>query len=237
MANYCCNSNLCERGFFMENKNAVRLMLVCGAVAAGLIAAPHLFVKKPPTAAIVNVSRFEYSDSVSITGTILKNRDEAYVQVFVPEQDISRVELGQPAEITGDAFPEKMYAGTVDEIADTAIRVQSGNLSQTAVEVTVKIDDTDDTLKQGYTASVKLITSEPSMMTVVPYEAVNQDNGGEFVYVLRDGRAYKRYVTTGKELSEGVELKTALADNEEIITVDELSENGVTVQISDNSDK
>lgn len=212
-------------------------MLACGAVTAGLIAIPHLFVKEPPTAAIVNVSRFEYSDSVSVTGTILKNIDEAYVQVFVPEQDISRVELGQSAEITGDAFPEKMYAGTVEEIADTAIRVQSGSLSQTAVEVTVKIDDTDDTLKQGYTASVKLITSEPSMMTVVPYEAVNQDDGGEFVYVLRDGRAYKRYVITGKELSEGLELKTSLADNEEIITVDELSENGVTVQISDNSDK
>lgn len=217
----------------MENKKSLWAIIVCGTVAAGLIAVPNIFIKDPPTAAIVNVSRFEYSDSVSVTGTILKNSGEAFVQVFVPEQDISRVELGQTAEITGDAFPEKMYAGTVEEIADTAIRVQSGNVSQTAVEVTVKIDETDDTLKQGYTASVKLITSEPSMMTVVPYEAVNQDNGGEYVYVLREGRAYKRYVTTGRELSEGVELKTALAENEEIITVGELSENGVTVQISD----
>ena len=221
----------------MENKKAVRAVLICGAAAAALIAAPNIFIKEPPAAAIVNVSRFEYSDSVSLTGTILKNNDSAYVQVFVPEQDISRVELGQTSEITGDAFPEKMYAGTVDKIADAAIRVQSGSLSQTAVEVTVKIDETDDILKQGYTASVKLITSEPSMMTVVPYEAVNQDNGGEYVYVLRDGRAYKRYVTTGRELSEGLELKTTLAENEEIITVDELSENGVTVRISDNSEK
>lgn len=221
----------------MENKKAVRAVLICGAAAAALIAAPNIFIKEPPAAAIVNVSRFEYSDSVSLTGTILKNNDSAYVQVFVHEQDISRVELGQTAEITGEAFPEKMYAGTVDKIADAAIRVQSGSLSQTAVEVTVKIDETDDILKQGYTASVKLITSEPSMMTVVPYEAVNQDNGGEYVYVLRDGRAYKRYVTTGRELSEGLELKTTLAENEEIITVDELSENGVTVRISDNSEK
>lgn len=221
----------------MENKKAVRAVLICGAAAAALIVAPNIFIKEPPAAAIVNVSRFEYSDSVSLTGTILKNNDSAYVQVFVPEQDISRVELGQTAEITGDAFPEKMYAGTVDKIADAAIRVQSGSLSQTAVEVTVKIDETDDILKQGYTASVKLITSEPSMMTVVPYEAVNQDNGGEYVYVLRDGRAYKRYVITGRELSEGLELKTTLAENEEIITVDELSENGVTVRISDNSEK
>ena len=177
----------------MENKKSLWAIIVCGTVAAGLIAVPNIFIKDPPTAAIVNVSRFEYSDSVSVTGTILKNSGEAFVQVFVPEQDISRVELGQTAEITGDAFPEKMYAGTVEEIADTAIRVQSGNVSQTAVEVTVKIDETDDTLKQGYTASVKLITSEPSMMTVVPYEAVNQDTGGEYVYVLREGRQALRH--------------------------------------------
>ncbi|MCM1329444.1 MAG: HlyD family efflux transporter periplasmic adaptor subunit [Ruminococcus sp.] len=216
----------------MENKKAVWFMTVCGTVALGLIAAPHIFAGEQPEAAIVSVSRFEYSDSVSLTGTVLKNGGKAYVQVFVPEQDISRVETGQTAEITGDAFPEKTYSGTVEEIADTAIRVQSGSLSQTAVEVTVKIADTDDTLKQGYTAAVKIVTSEPSMMTVVPYEAVNQDNVGEFVYVLREGRAYKRYVVTGRELSEGLELKTVLADNEEVITLDELSENGVTVKIS-----
>lgn len=221
----------------MENKKSVRAVLICGAAAAALIAAPNIFIKEPPAAAIVNVSRFEYSDSVSLTGTILKNSGGAYVQVFVPEQDISRVELGQFAEITGDAFPEKMYRGTVDKIAETAIKVQSGNLSQTAVEVTVSIDDMDGILKSGYTASVKLITSEPSIMTVVPYEAVNQDGGGEYVYVLRGSRAYKRYVTTGLELSEGLELKTVLEENEEIITVDELSENGVSVKISDNTEK
>lgn len=231
MANYYHNH--AKGDIFMENKKAVRAVLICGAAAAALIAAPHIFIKESPEAAIVNVSRFEYSDSVSLTGTILKNKDSVYVQVFVPEQDISRVQLGQSAEITGDAFPEKMYGGTVDKIADTAIRVQSGNLTQTAVEVTVSIDDTDGILKSGYTASVKLITSEPNMMTVVPYEAVNQDSGGEYVYVLRDGRAYKRYVTTGMELSEGLELKTVLAENEEIITVDELSENGVSVKITE----
>ena len=39
-----------------------------------------------------------------------------------------------------------------------------------------------------------LITSEPSTMSLVPYEAVNQDDNGEYVYILRDGKAEKLYV-------------------------------------------
>lgn len=219
----------------MDNKKAVWTIAVCGALTAGLLAAPKLFVKEPPEAAVVNLSRIEYRDSVSASGTVFKNRIDgtAYIQTFIPEQDISGVKLGQTAEITGSAFPDKVYSGKVEEISDTAVQVQAGNLKQTAVEVKVAIDESGEELKQGYTANVKLITSEQSIMTVVPYEAVNQDGGGEYVYILRDGRAYKRYVETGKELSEGLELKTAIAENEEIITVSELSENGVSVRLTE----
>ena len=94
-----------------------------------------------------------------------------------------------------------MYIGTVDRISDTASKVQFGNVQKTAVEVKIKIDSPDDILKQGYTASVKLITSEPSTMSLVPYEAVNQDDNGEYVYILRDGKAEKLYVETGAEVS------------------------------------
>lgn len=219
----------------MDNKKAVWTIVICGALTAGLLAAPKLFGKEPPEAAVVNVSRIEYSDSVSASGTVFKNRIDgtAYIQTFIPEQDISGVKLGQTAEITGSAFPDKVYSGKVEKISDTAVQIQAGNLKQTAVEVKVAIDESGDELKQGYTANVKLITSEQSIMTVVPYEAVNQDGGGEYVYILRDGRAYKRYVETGRELSEGLELKTAIAENEEIITAPELSGNGISVRLAE----
>lgn len=218
----------------MDNKKAAWTIAVCGALTAGLLAAPKLFEEEPPRAAVVNVSKIEYSDSVSAAGTVFKNRIDgtAYVQTFISEQDISGVKTGQTAEITGSAFPDKVYAGRVEEISDTAVKVQAGNLQQTAVEVKIAIDEGGEELKQGYTANVKLITSEPGIMTVVPYEAVNQDGGGEFVYILREGRAYKRYVETGRELSEGLELRTAIGENEEIITVDELSGNGVSVKLA-----
>ncbi len=219
----------------MKTGNAVRIMAVCAAVTAGLLAAPGMVFRSVPTATVVEIEKVEHVDTVSLSGTIVKNTvmNEVYVQTYVPEQDISKVALGQSAEITGDAFPDTVYTGTVDKIADIAAAVQFGNVKKTAVEVKIKIEDPDEILKQGYTASVNIITSEPDVMTLVPYEAVDQDDNGEFVYILKEGKAEKLYIETGEELSGGVELKTYIPDSERIITVDGLGENGGTVKLSE----
>lgn len=217
----------------MDTKKAVWTMIICGAMAAGLLAVPDIVLNTVPTATAVEVEKVEHTDSLSLSGSIIKNfRDETMsVQLYVSEQDISKVMVGQKAEITGDAFPEKTYTGIVDKISETAAKVQLGNVQKTAVEVIVKIDDPDDFLKHGYTASVKLATSEPYVMNIVPYEAVQQDNGGEYVYMLQNGKAVKKYVETGAELSSGVEIKTPIADTEHIVAIDKLVENGDTVKL------
>ncbi|MCM1023686.1 MAG: efflux RND transporter periplasmic adaptor subunit [Prevotella sp.] len=218
----------------MKNKSAIGTVTVCGLLTVGLLAAPKMVLKSVPTATVVKVEKVERVDAVSLSGTIMKNltKDETYVQTYVPEQDISKVEPGQTAEITGEAFPGIVFSGTVDKISDTASKVQFGNVQKTAVEVKIKIDDPDEILKQGYTASVQIITSEPDTVSLVPYEAVDQDDNGEFVYVLRDGKAEKLYIETGAELSGGIELKTPVY-GEKIITLDELVENGAAVRLSE----
>lgn len=220
----------------MKMKNAaIAVIALCGVSSAVLLAVPEMVLDSVPTATLVNVETIEHEDSISLSGTVIKNLidDSVCVQVYVPEQDISKVKLGQPAEITGDAFPGVTYGGTVDKISDVALKIQSGNIQMTAVEVTVSVKEPDDTLKHGYTASVKLSTSGPSIMEILPYEAINQDDNGEFVYILKNGRVYKRYVETGRELSGGVELKTSISSDENIITVDKIPENGSAVKFGD----
>ena len=47
-------------------------------------------------------------------------------EVKVDETDIVNVHLGQPAEVTIDAIPKKIFHGTVSEIGDNAIVRSSG---------------------------------------------------------------------------------------------------------------
>ena len=75
----------------------------------------------------------------------------------------------------------------------------------------------DNRLKPGYTAKTSIILSEPEMMTLVPYEIINQDENGEYVYLLENNKAVKRYIQTGAELSEGIEIISGIKNGDYLI--------------------
>lgn len=50
----------------------------------------------------------------------IMNPDDRWVRVYVPETSLGRIELGQPADITSDSYPDRTYRGEVMFIADEA---------------------------------------------------------------------------------------------------------------------
>jgi len=51
---------------------------------------------------------------------VLVDLDALYVRTYVPERDIAKVRLGNPARVYADAFPGRPFAGEVVEIATQA---------------------------------------------------------------------------------------------------------------------
>lgn len=203
-------------------KKIIITAAICAAVSAGVLTIPNMIVDSMPTAKSISVERITHADTLEITGSIIKNAYSGTTEVvaYVSEKDISLVKEGQSAEITGDAFPDCIYSGTVSFICDYAENVKSGGKSGASVKIKIGIDNPDDKLKAGYTAKAKLYTSEAKTIAVIPYEAVNQDEIGEFVYVFDNNNAKKRYIITGQELSNGIEVSSGLFPGDNIITVD-----------------
>lgn len=50
----------------------------------------------------------------------LVNLDELFVRVYVAERDVGRIRLGTAAQVAVDAYPDRMFAGEVSEIAQQA---------------------------------------------------------------------------------------------------------------------
>jgi len=50
---------------------------------------------------------------------LIANLDELELTVFIPESDLGKVELGQRAQVTVDAY-EDIFVGTVSHIASSA---------------------------------------------------------------------------------------------------------------------
>lgn len=102
-------------------------------------------------------------------------------EVKVDETDIVNVKLGQPAEVTIDAIPKKVFHGKVSEIGDNAIVRSSGvSTSQQATaseeakdfKVVVTVTDAPPDLRPGLSTTAKITTATRSNALAVPIQAL-----------------------------------------------------------------
>jgi len=91
------------------------------------------------------------------------------------------VRLGQPAEVTIDAIPKKIFHGTVSEIGNNAIVRSSGvSTSQQNVaseeakdfKVVVTLSDAPEDLRPGLSTTAKITTATRSSVLSVPIQAL-----------------------------------------------------------------
>jgi HlyD family secretion protein len=102
-------------------------------------------------------------------------------EVKVDESDIVNVKLGQPAEVTIDAIPNKTFKGRVTEIGQSAIGRTSGlttGQSTASTEeakdfkVVVTLDDPPPNMKPGLSTTAKVTTATREGAVTVPIQAL-----------------------------------------------------------------
>jgi len=142
--------------------------------------------------------------------------DSLVLTSAVSELNIARIHPGQPVEFTLSAYPDDVFTGTVSKIAGSARSQYSGAVLETVVDVLISPDSTDPRLRSGLTADVRFQLSDPRKICVLPYNAIGQDEEGEYVYLLEDGAAVKHKIFTGAEFSDGTEVIKGATINDKV---------------------
>lgn len=142
--------------------------------------------------------------------------DSLVLTSVVSELNIARIQPGQPVEFTLSAYPNDVFTGTVSKIAGSARSQYSGAVLETVVDVLISPDSTDPRLCSGLTADVRFQLSDPRKICVLPYNAIGQDEEGEYVYLLEDGAAVKHKIFTGAEFSDGTEVIKGATINDKV---------------------
>jgi HlyD family secretion protein len=102
-------------------------------------------------------------------------------EVKVDETDIVNVQLGQPAEITVDALPNKVFKGHVTLVGDQALLRSTGvatSQSTTGTEeakdfkVVVTLDNPSDELRPGLSCTAKITTAHKTDVLALPIQAL-----------------------------------------------------------------
>ena len=82
-------------------KKIIIAAVVCAVTVGCLLALPEYIFENIPTAKSVKVQKIEYTDTLELTGNIVKNAADGEVSVvaYVGEKDISSVRSGQTADV------------------------------------------------------------------------------------------------------------------------------------------
>jgi multidrug efflux pump subunit AcrA (membrane-fusion protein) len=80
----------------------------------------------------------------------------------------------------------------------------------------------DASLKPNQVAQVKILDYNAPNVIVIPLNTVQSDESGKYVYVMQKKGdkmiAVKKTITVGQSYGEGVEIKSGLAANDQLIT-------------------
>ncbi len=126
----------------------------------------------------------------SAASTIMTIADMSLItaEVKVDETDIVNVELGQKAEVTIDAMPNRTFHGHVTEIGNTAILRSSGvaaSQSNTSdqeakdFKVVIALEDPPDDIRPGLSCTGKITTATKPQTLTIPIQALTVRKKGD----------------------------------------------------------
>ena len=136
--------------------------------------------------------------------------DSMVLSVNVDELDINSVACGQNAVITMDAFENKEFSGTINNVGTTA--TTSGGSSKYTVDI---ILNKEEGMLQGMSASAIININEANDVILIPSDAISERGGASFVYTGK---------TDEGQLTDEIQIKTGLSDGTNVEVTEGLSE-------------
>ena len=183
----------------------------------------NTIIKAPVTGTILdrNVEKGEFVTTGFVgdkgaKGYLVTMADLNYLQVEldISQNDFPKLGPQQKGIVTTDAYPDRKYQGFVEQVSPEADRAKA------TVQVKVRIQNPDSYLRPDMNATVAFYNqvapegaSSAKRLIVVPEGAVQ--NGSVFLVV--NGHARKRPVTTGGSSQKGVLVEDGLIGGEELI--------------------
>ncbi len=142
----------------------------------------------------------------------LMSTADVKVTVKLSKYDLVSVAEGQQAEVT---IAGNVYEGKVEKVNRLAQENANGT---PVISADIRITNPDDKIYLGIEAKVLVHTQKAENVLLIPLEAVNTDQTGDFVYVVAENIVAKKYVETGVASDDQIEIRDGLQEGEQVVT-------------------
>lgn len=180
----------------------------------------HTLVRAP-FSGIVEDRFIELGEQVNPGQQVVRVVSTSRVKVVagVPERYAGEIEAGTPVEMNFTAYGSDPRIGRVT-FAGAAINPQSRTFP-----IEIEVDNREGQLKPEMVAQLRVIRETRDDALVVPRPAVIRDETGTSVFVVNNGTAERRPVTTGSSYAGKLLIESGLEAGDEVVV---LGQNNLT---------
>jgi len=151
----------------------------------------------------------------------LQSFDPIYVNFSLPQQDFSKLVVGQPVALQVDAYGNRTFNGTItaiNSLVDQATR---------NIQVQATLANSDLKLRPGMFAKVSVLMSETQNVVAIPATAIHYAPYGDSIFVVsemkdHEGKEYKgvkeQFIKVGRSRGDMIAILSGLKPGEEVVT-------------------
>ncbi len=138
------------------------------------------------------------------------------IESNVPEVDIGKITVGNPVDITLDAFSGEHFSGHVVAV-DPAETIVDGVVNY---KITVSFDQKQEKIKSGLTANLRIETLRKEGALTLPQYAILENDNGSFVRITENGETKEVPVTIGIRSTNGtVEILSGVTEGMRVANI------------------
>lgn len=150
-------------------------------------------------------------------------------KTFINEIDISKIHKGQIVRISIDAFPDREYAGIVDNVAN--IGQQNQNSDAKVFEVTISVNESDSIMRPSMTTKNVIVTAAYDSVLYVPLESIHNNDSLTYVFMDNGRTTVKQEVVVGKSNENEIIIEHGLSQGDNVYLTIPESPNELSLQI------
>ena len=134
------------------------------------------------------------------------------VRAFVDEPDLGGLEPNQDVDITWDAKPGKVWTGRTEQIPKQVVSRGMRSVG----EVLCSVDNARLELLPNVNVEVRILVNERRGVVVVPREAVGEDGGQHYVFLVEGNTVQRRVITVGIASASNYEVLSGLTAGDRV---------------------
>jgi HlyD family secretion protein len=152
------------------------------------------------------------------------------VRAFVDEPDIGALAPGQQVQVTWDAKSDRLWTGSVEQVPKQVVARGVRSVG----EVLCSVNNDKLELLPNINVQVRILVHELHGVLVIPREAVHDDQGKRYVFVVAGDKLHRREVSVGISSASKYEVVSGITEGERVaLPGDNAQRDGMSVRVQE----